>query len=81
MGRDDEPLPAGRGAAMTTTPEGTGHDQPPVYRLTLLALPGEVAPAQRLKALLKRALRSFGLKALDVREVRGEESVGGEERR
>jgi hypothetical protein len=54
-----------------------GPDPPlPTYRLTLRALPGgEAPPARRLAALLKRALRSFHMKALLVEEVKGGEST------
>jgi hypothetical protein len=41
----------------------------PRYRLTFEALPGTVPVAARVRALLKRALRSFGLKCIAAVEL------------
>jgi hypothetical protein len=41
----------------------------PVYRLTLRALPWPTPPAVRLRAVLKRLLRTFGFVCVDAAEV------------
>ncbi|MBV9126337.1 MAG: hypothetical protein JO112_23560 [Planctomycetes bacterium] len=43
--------------------------QEPEYLVRLKALPGPVPGPIRLRKFLKAALRSFGLKCLDVSEV------------
>jgi hypothetical protein len=44
----------------------------PKYRLTLLALKDEAPPAVRLRMLLKRALRAYRLRCLQVEEITGD---------
>jgi hypothetical protein len=41
-----------------------------LYRLTFRPLPGDVPPAARLRAVLKRLLRSHGFRAVAVEEAK-----------
>jgi hypothetical protein len=54
-----------------TTPTSNGGPSPlPTYRLTLRALPCEVPAVQRLRAVLKRLLRTFKFRCVDVQELK-----------
>jgi hypothetical protein len=56
--------------ASPAEPGGRSMADRPLYRLTLRPLPGDVPPAIRLRAVLKRLLRSYGFRAVRVEEVR-----------
>jgi hypothetical protein len=51
-----------------------------VYTLTIEALPSDVPAALRLRGVLKRLLRTFAFRAVEVAEVpAGGEAGGGQE--
>jgi hypothetical protein len=54
---------------VTTNGNPAGPD-PPTYRLTLRALRSEVPPTIRLRSVLKRLLRTFQFRCLEVQEMR-----------
>jgi hypothetical protein len=48
----------------------SGPDRQPKFALTLVAVPGSDVPAAiRLKRFLKAALRSYGLRCTEAREI------------
>ena len=46
--------------------------------MTLVPLAGDVPPVVRLRALLKAALRAWGWKCTDCREVKREQEEGSD---
>ena len=56
-------------ASCTNSQTGDQKQDRPIFRLTLRPEPHVVDPVYALRGLLKRALRSYGLRAIDVSVV------------
>jgi hypothetical protein len=59
---------------MNDQPDAGGPD-PPTYRLTIKAQPDEAPPVIRLRQVLKRLLRSFAFRCVEVMELKDDKAI------